>query len=396
MILEYIYANGVRKIIELEHTVEVNEQWEYIQTTNKLEFINSFIPKFMSKQKIVLFDTNHKQLLDFYNNNNINEFEGIEEVNKEAQILFFTSGSSGFPVGAFKTRENLLLEVKSLQKIIQTRQIKKVVVSVPFVHIYGVLAGLLLPLTLKNVTLVIKEDFLPYELLQEAQDENVVVITTPVFIKALSKLPLEQDLSKTLFISSTAPLSNEDIISFQKSYSSDIIQLFGSTETGGIAYKEGASNVWQPLESVEIGTFDDKLNVCSPFISPYLVNSKIINLKQPYQTEDIVEIKGKTFILLGRSNKLIKIAGKRFSATQIENILEEIPEVNKAIVELVYKKELLRSEQIVITLEASKQIDKRIVKEKISEYYGIITIPFRLKFVEKINYSAMGKKVIFK
>jgi hypothetical protein len=64
-------------------------------------------------------------------------------------------------------------------------------------------------------------------------------------------------------------------------------------------------------------------------------------------------------------------------------------------VSLVYKKELLRSEQIVITLEATKAVDKKRVKEKISQYYGIITIPFNLKYVDKINYSAMGKKVIF-
>jgi acyl-coenzyme A synthetase/AMP-(fatty) acid ligase len=47
-----------------------------------------------------------------------------------------------------------------------------------------------------------------------------------------------------------------------------------------------------------------------------------MELKQPYITEDIVEIHNNTFTLIGRSNKLIKIAGKRISATQIENILE--------------------------------------------------------------------------
>ncbi len=394
MIFEYIHLDGRREIVELGESVTTTAEWEYIQTSNKLAFINSFIPKFLSGEKIVLFDANHKQLLDFYNSNNINNFEDIQIVNKQARLLFFTSGSSGFPVGAFKSEENLLREVESLKKVVATRKIKKVVVTVPFVHIYGILAGLLLPMALGDVTLVVKEDFLPYELIEESRDDTLV-ITTPVFIKALAKLPIEISLSKTTFISSTAPLSLEDVTIFEKKYSSNVVQLFGSTETGGIAYKKGNRREWSALDGVTISTHQERLNVTSPFISPYLLREKIEKLEQPYQTEDIVEIKERTFVLIGRSNKLIKIAGKRISALQIETILEEIPEIDRAIVELVYKKELLRSEQIIITLEATKEVSKQHIKEKISQYYGIITIPFSLKFVEQINYSAMGKKVLF-
>lgn len=395
MTLEYIHLGGSREIIDLQKRATITSQWDYIQTSNKLDFIKSFIPKYLSGQKIVLFDANHKQLLDFYNNNNINDLAGIDKANENSKILFFTSGSSGFPIGAFKSDDNLLLEVQSLKKVVVTRDIKRVVVSVPFVHIYGILAGLLLPIELDDITLVVKEDFLPYELLEEALKEDTLVITTPVFIKALAKLPEGKDLSHSLFVSSTAPLALDDVATFEDKYSSSVVQLFGSTETGGIAYKQGRGAEWNVLSGVEVQSSDNKLSVTSPFISNYLLNVELVKLEQPYVTEDIVEIQNNTFTLIGRSNKLIKIAGKRISATQIENILEEIPEINRAVVALVYKKELLRSEQIIITLEASQKVDKRVIKEKISQYYGIITIPFNLKYVEKINYSAMGKKVIF-
>lgn len=395
MILEYIHSDNSKEIIELVCETETNEKWEYIQTSSKLEFIKSFIPKYMSGQKIVLFDSNHKQLLDFYNANDINTLENIESLSDECKTLFFTSGSSGFPIGAFKSSSNLGTEVKSLQKLVTTKEIKRVVVTVPFVHIYGILAGLLLPFSLGDIQLVVKEDFLPYELLEEAKKPNTLVVTTPVFIKALGKLPNDVSLEGTLFISSTAPLALEDVTLFEKKYGADVMQLFGSTETGGIAYKFGDSVAWTPLDGVSVITEDDKLGVKSPFISEYLLKEKVEPLAQPYMTEDIVSIEDGKFTLIGRSNKLIKIAGKRISALQIENILEEIPEINRAIVELVYKKELLRSEQILITLEATKEVEKKVVKEKISQYYGVITIPFTLKYVDKINYSAMGKKVLF-
>lgn len=396
MTLEYIHSDSSREIIRLKTQTQVSDEWEYIQTSNKLEFIKSFIPKYLSAQKIVLFDANHKQLLDFYNNNDINNFKNIDRANEKSKLLFFTSGSSGFPVGAFKSRDNLLLEVQSLKKVIAAREIKRVVVTVPFVHIYGILAGLLLPMELGDIQLIVKEDFLPYELLEEALHEKTLVVTTPVFIKALAKLPSKTFLPDVLFVSSTAPLSLDDVMQFEQKYASEVMQLFGSTETGGIAYKIGAQIQWNALHGVSIENQDDKLSVVSPFISDYLLKEGIEVLNQPYITEDIVEVESNTFTLIGRSNKLIKIAGKRISAAQIEHILEEIPEIQKAIVELVYKKELLRSEQILITLEATDRVDRRVIKEKIAQYYDIITIPFNLIYVDKINYSAMGKKVIFK
>lgn len=396
MILEYIYVDGHREQIELENKMSICSEWEYIHTSNKLEFIKTFIPKFLSGQKMVLFDSNHRNLLDFYNNNNINTLENIEKVNEKSRILFFTSGSSGFPIGAFKSYANLLGEVKSLKKVIAKQEIKKVVATVPFVHIYGVLAGLLLPLELGDIRLVIKEDFLPYELLEEASSKNTLVITTPVFIKALTKLPVQTNLSHALFVSSTAPLSSNDVAAFEDKFVSKLVQLFGSTETGGIAYKLGRDTVWNTLEGVTIQSVENKLSIFSAYISTYLLQDEIKELKQPYVTEDIVEINSNNFTLIGRSNKLIKIAGKRISAMQIENILEEIVDINRAIVELVYKEELFRSEQIKITLEARNKIDRRIIKEKLSQNYGIITIPFTIKYVDKIHYSAMNKKVLFK
>jgi len=252
----------------------------------------------------------------------------------------------------------------------------------------------LLPLSL-DVKIIVKDDFLPYELLEEAKAKQTLVITTPVFIKSLVKLSDETSLDSSLFICSTGPLHSSDVKDFQQKYQTDIMQIFGSTETGGIAYKRNTSEQWKALNSVQVCSSDDKLSVKSPFISPYILDKKILKLNQPFVTEDIIEIGRDGFILVGRSNKIIKIAGKRISALQIESILESIPEVDKAIVELVYHKELLRSEQIKITLQASKKIDKKTIKRKISEHYGVLTIPFTLVYVDKINYSSMGKKVLF-
>jgi len=396
MIFEYINVDNSREIVSIEDTYNVTDKWININTSTKKEFIKKFLSAYKSNQKIVLFDSNHKQLVDFYNKNDINKLEMINKVNEKSKLLFFTSGSSGFPVGAFKSFDNINEEIKVLHSLVEKYKIKKVVVTVPFVHIYGVLAGLLLPLSLDNITLIVKEDFLPYELLDEAKDSGTLVITTPVFIKALSKLSKDINLNKTIFISSTGPLYDDDINLLESKYKTNIMQLFGSTETGGIAYKYGNSLEWTPMKNVEIKlTKENKLSVKSKFISPYIIDNNILKLEQPFITEDIIELKNDNFKLIGRSNKLIKIAGKRISALQIETQLEKINGVKNVVVELVYKKELLRSEQIKILVQSENKLSKKIIKDKLSEAFGVLTIPFTVKYVDNINLSAMGKKIIF-
>lgn len=395
MILEYIHLDNTKEMIKINFDAVTKDNWIYINNKNKLEFIKDFLSAYYTGQKIILFDRNHKQLLNFYENNDINNLPLIDEINADQQLLFFTSGSTGFPLGAFKSKKNIEEEINSLVKILEEYTIKRIVVTVPFVHIYGVLVGLLLPMHL-DVKLVVKDDFLPYELLNEATLENTLVITTPVFIKALSKIQDSVSLNGSVFISSTGPLTPEDVDLFQNKFETEIIQIFGSTETGGIAYKKSTSSKWTPLENVTISAKDDKLCVKSNFVSSNLIqNDKIVALKQPFISEDIIKKDGEGFFLLGRSNKIIKIAGKRISAVQIENIIEEIDFIDKAIVEVVYDKALLRSERILISIQSTRIIEKKIIRNKISQFYGVLTIPFIIKYVNKINYSAMGKKVLF-
>ncbi|WOE69622.1 AMP-binding protein [Hydrogenimonas thermophila] len=395
MKVTYIHTDNSRETFSIftKSSRVSSSDWLHINLPDKKSFIQTFFEKFLSDDRIVLFDPRHKQLLEYYSSINISQLPGANSLSEDCHLLFFTSGSTGFPVGAFKTKENLLSEVKALAKLVEKSNIQKVVVTVPFVHIYGILAGLLLPHYI-DATLVIKEDFLPYELLNESKEQNTLVITTPIFIKALNRLGEKSNLSKTIFISSTGPLNPDDADMFEKKYETTLLQLFGSTETGGIAYKFGSAKEWQALDNVSLSSYEEKLQVSSPYISPFILNQKILPVSKPFTTEDIVEIDGNSFNLIGRSNKIIKIAGKRISALQLESIIETIPGVKKALVSVVYKKEQFRSEQIVITLESSEKISKQTIRKKLSENYGVLTIPFEVNYVDKITISAMGKKVL--
>jgi len=282
-------------------------------------------------------------------------------------------------------------DIAALVRLFGVFEPKKIVATVPFIHIYGFLAGLLLPFKL-NVDLVFKEHFLPHDLLCFAQPKHIIV-TTPLYIKSLLMLDEGKDLSQTLFISSTGPLSAQIAKEFIDKFNTTLIQLFGSTETGSIAYKKQDDIAWTPLHGVETTLNEEGLlHIESPFVSQTLWNEAFIQTNGKIQTFDYANIENGTFNLIGRSNQIIKVAGKRYSTTQIEEVLEAMDGIEKALVHVKHQSKALKDEIIVIFIEVSNPITVKEIKLAIKSRVGKINFPIELKVVDKISTTLMGKK----
>ncbi len=370
----------------------------YINSINKEENALNIFKSFFSDSKSILFDDTNNAIKRKIHSLNINEFNSISSKNNiftpyDFSLMYFTSGTTGNPIAALKTKKNILSEIKVISKLLSKYNIKRVIVTVPFIHFYGSLMGLMYPY-LNNIDIIIKEHFLPNNLL-DLVDDYTLVVTTPLYIQSLNRLTQNKDLGKSLFLSSTSPLFNKTIIEFNKKYSSNIIQLFGSTETGGIAYKYNDDEKWETLERVKISTNkDNELIVESPFVSNVLFESdfKITNSK--IQTFDFVEIKDNKFKLLGRSSQIIKIAGKRYSTIQIENILENIEGIQKALVLIKNKKDELRGESLIITIQSTKIYLIKDIKKILKEELSNIKFSIELKVVKEIKTTSLGKKIL--
>ena len=311
------------------------------------------------------------------------------------QYLFFTSGTTGTPTGVYKTKENLEKESQALIKTLPNQKFTRVVSTVPFVHIYGIDIGAILPKNL-DVEIWTKENFLPEELAVEAEKENTLIVTTPVFIKALNRIKKDVSFSKTLFLTSTAPLPVEEAKEFKEHYGSSVMQLFASTETGLMAYKTDDETILKAYEGVSVGEKDGMLNVSSPFIAEKVLAGGVKNVVLPFQTEDIVEIVDATqFKLLGRSSNLAKIAGKRISTLQIESIIESIESIDAAMIRIRRDDKALKDEILDIYVESQVKLDAKTLKALLKEHLGSINIPFKIHNNMKIKRSSVGKKIGF-
>jgi len=311
------------------------------------------------------------------------------------QYLFFTSGTTGTPTGVYKTKENLEKESQALIKTLPNQKFTRVVSTVPFVHIYGIDIGAILPKNL-DIEIWTKENFLPEELAVEAEKEDTLIVTTPVFIKALNRIKKDVSFSKTLFLTSTAPLPVEEAKEFKEHYGSSVMQLFASTETGLMAYKTDDETILKAYEGVSVGEKDGMLNVSSPFIAEKVLAGGVKDVVLPFQTEDIVEIVDATqFKLLGRSSNLAKIAGKRISTLQIESIIESIESIEAAMIRIRRDDKALKDEILDIYVESQVKLDAKTLKALLKEHLGSINIPFKIHNNMKIKRSSVGKKIGF-
>ncbi|RXK05728.1 AMP-binding protein [Halarcobacter bivalviorum] len=369
----------------------------YINSKSKEKNVLNIIKAYYSNSKIILFDETNQIISKKLEDLKIKEFNSDNNTKtifdeKDFSMIFFTSGSTGNPVGALKTKKHLEEEVKVLTKLFENKNINKVVLTVPFVHIYGMLFGLLYPL-LNNIDIVLKEHFLPNDLLNLI-DDNSLVVTTPLYIKALNKISSQKDLSKAIFVSSTAPLDALNAKEFKEKFNTDIMQIFGSTETGGIAYKLNDANLWTPMPEVKIETNENnELKVISPFVSTTLYENEFKDINGIMQTFDYIEKENEKFKLVGRSSQILKIAGKRYSTIQIENILEEVEEINKALVFVSSNEDSLREERLDITIESSKEFSSKEIKKILQNRLSNLKFSLSLKYVDKIPTSSVGKKL---
>ncbi len=311
------------------------------------------------------------------------------------QYLFFTSGTTGMPTGVYKTKDNLEKESSALIKTLPNQKFTRVVSTVPFVHIYGIDIGAILPKNL-DIEIWTKENFLPEELAVEAEKEGTLVVTTPVFIKALNRIKKDVKFDKTLFLTSTAPLPVDEAKEFKEHYGSSVMQLFASTETGLMAYKTDDETILNTYEGVSIGENEGMLNVSSPFIATKILAGGIKDVSFPFQTEDIVQIiNEKEFKLLGRSSNLAKIAGKRISTLQIEGIIEGLETIDAAMIKIARDDKALKDEILDIYVESNTPLEGKVLKSLLKQHLGSINIPFKIHNNKKILRSSVGKKIGF-
>jgi acyl-CoA synthetase (AMP-forming)/AMP-acid ligase II len=244
------------------------------------------------------------------------------DISGELDLFFYTSGVTGKPKQVPKRIAQLDAEAAVLEEL-WPRGAQRVVGTVSHQHIYGMLFRIFWPLLSGGVSADKPADY--WEQLERKLSPATTLVTGPA---QLTRLPAAVNFaaaSPRLIFSSGAPLPLAAARSARDQFGALPIEVLGSTETGGIAWRQQDCEdaLWNPFPCVRTASGSQgELSVQSPFANP----------DEPVLTGDIAEHVGAKFRLKGRGDRIVKINGKRVSLVRVEEQLLRHPYVESAAV----------------------------------------------------------------
>jgi len=304
-----------------------------------------------------------------------------------ARIFLQTGGTTGQPRLWAKTARNLLGEVVAHVRALQVEPGDHILATVPPHHIYGLLFSVLLPLY-SGATVERVSPFFPREIAERIERTSAtILVSTPAHFRAMASAPLSGHHLR-LVLSSGAPLLAGDAASYFAQTGHWPLEIYGSTETGGIAVRrqDVPDSAWAPLPGVNCRLDGEVLAVSSPHVSGDAPRDS----GGYFRTADLARIQPDgRFDLLGRDDGVVKVGGQRVTLPEIEKALAGLDQVENAVV-LAVPSQSGRGQEI-IALVASKRPADEILRELRGQLPSP-SWPRRLRCVEAIPITPTGKR----
>lgn len=320
----------------------------------------------------------------------------------DTEIVLYSSGSTGEPVSIQRNLLSLESEVSTLESMFGRRVSGGVVATVPAYHIYGLLFRVLWPLATGRL-FADTTIHLPHQLIAAVGNVSPqIFVSSPAFLKralpALEGGRLGGSLSAVF--SSGGRLPDDIFAVCAERLGAPLYDVYGSTETGGIAYRSGLdsglSQRWRVLPGVD--TSIDPETGCLCVRSPHAAGPGW------FRTGDTATIEpGGTLILGGRADRIVKIEEHRVSLDEVEQRLatcSEIAVVRAIAVPGAASDRFAVAAAVVpsevgwnVLADEGKNALKQRLRDQLSLHLDPMAMPRRWRFVRKLPQTAHGKLV---
>ncbi len=238
----------------------------------------------------------------------------LQAPESERRIRLFTSGSSGHPKCVEKTIESMCREAAATARLFGEKAKGSVVLStVDPRHLYGLTFNVWFAL---SAGLPIAAERRVYQEQIGMLHCPVSLITTPTFMRMMDTTLVSADLRFVL--SAAGPLGSEALERMHQWVPTDVHEIYGSTETGVVAsrcHSAGRMNAdWQLIDEASL--------VETP--QGWRLDSELLT-EGSFLLDDRLEMTGaKTFRLLGRRDRIVKIGEVRLSLSEIERVVKDV------------------------------------------------------------------------
>ena len=311
-------------------------------------------------------------------------------------VSFHTSGSTSQPKTIVKTFESLAKEVAFHRAWLHPSPDTVFLATIEPDHMYGTLWRVMLPAAVG--CRVDPEIILSPESLVEKMRaaKKVFFVTTPSFLQRFCAYAEQYDVPQNCveITTSGALLDAETSAAAKRVFGVVPLEIFGSTETGGVAWRrQGGSAApydWTVFDPVKVKVdAEGRLVVRSPF-----------SFQRDFVMGDGVELSpdGRRFKLLGRRDRLVKIAEQRVSLPEMEEKMKALDGIDDvALVALEGEKGSYLGAVVGLNATrdaaASETPGAKILamRKRLIPLFPKGTVPKRYRFVSELPRNAQGK-----
>lgn len=245
-------------------------------------------------------------------------------------LHLYTGGSTGVPQFWSKTAGNLLFETMHLVDFLAVSAADRIVATVSPYHIYGLLYSVLLPLLASAAVSPLAPSY-PAEIVAAVADEQAtVLVSVPAHYDTLYGRTCATGRLR-LATSSAGMLSEESNREFRQRNRLELIEIYGSTETGGIASRSRfrAEEHFRLFPAVEARLVGERLAIRSPFTSPeaprdgdgfFLCGDRAVFPEPGLLAPQ------------GRADHIAKVGGKRVNLEEVRTAVRQQAGVSDAVV----------------------------------------------------------------
>lgn len=313
------------------------------------------------------------------------------------ELVLFTSGSSGKPKAVPKTLRQLFAEIQTLEHTFGADIGQSLITTtVTHQHIYGLIFTVIWPLCAGR--LVHHERFEYPEQWHAFHQRNTaayVLVSSPAQLERFSQVTSLHTLDGTLtaVFSSGGPLHEQVPSSFVVAGTTPPFEVFGSTETGGIAWRkrQQPNTPFTLFSGIQADTENtDTLRIRSAHLAT----------SEWYETSDKVSfVSANCFLMKGRADRTVKLAEKRVSLDDMEAYTEHLDWVDKAkccVLTGINRQEL----GLAVQLNAKGQEQLRaqgrfalrqVLRQHLAQRFEPVVLPRKFRYLDSLPYNDAGK-----
>jgi acyl-coenzyme A synthetase/AMP-(fatty) acid ligase len=300
-------------------------------------------------------------------------------------LVKLTSGSTGTPRALVFTHDQMIADGRQICSSMGIRPDDLNLGIIPFGHSYG-LGNLIVPLLLQGTPVAAAASPMPNALAADcARWKPTIFPAVPTLLRALTLTEVDPAAlaSLRLVISAGAPLTAEIAAAFAQHFGRRIQSFYGSSETGGISFdRTGEAS----LTGRSVGTPMDGVRLQFRHGKRFLVESDAVLGTGRHTPPDRAELNALgELVLLGRTGRTAKIAGRRVDLGEIEKLLRATPGVGDAYAMLH------PSRADALAAAVTGDISVAELRRQLRTRTALWKIPERLLVLPELPRNARGK-----